>query len=384
MLKLLLPSNKILIIFMIITSSSCQKEEMVDITQRENLEKVIESEFKRLQMPGLAVAAIHEDSVVIMEAKGYSNIEEKKPYTPQTRMIIASISKTMVVTAIMQLYEKGLLSLEDDINDHLPFAVRNPDYTNDKITIEMLLTHTSSISDNGYPISLFYLYGYVDYPETLMSFQKNYLTQEGQYYTKENFSKNKPGTQYSYSNVGASLLACVVERITGIDFNTYCKTNIFQPLGMSRTTWFFSETPKDEIAVPYDDNTFHDPSKPFFSYPTYPDGHLITTVEDLSMFLRAYIMDGTFNGYQLLKPETVDLILQEHAKDNNEVQGLIFYEWKIGNMTVWGHDGSDPGVATEMYFDRINRIGFIQFTNRNNIYPNPETIGNALLLYANQ
>ena len=377
-------SRRTLILLLILVSVSCQKDTIVDLSQRDNLEKVIESEFIRLQMPGLAYAAVKDDSVVYIGAKGYANIKEKKPFTPQTRMIIASISKTMVVTAVMQLYEKGLLSLDDDINDHLPFAVRNPDYPNDKITVEMLLTHTSSISDNGYPISLFYLYGYVDYPETLLSFQKNYLTKNGQYYTKESFSKHRPGTHYSYSNVGASLLACVVETITGIDYNNYCKTNIFQPLGMTHTTWFFSETPKDEIAVPYDENNFHNPSNPFFSYPTYPDGHLITTIEDLSRFLRAYIMDGTFNGYQLLKPETVDLIIQEHVKDNGEIQGLIFYKYKIGNMTVWGHDGADPGVATEMYFDRINRIGFIQFTNRNNIYPNPETIGSALLLYANQ
>jgi CubicO group peptidase (beta-lactamase class C family) len=377
-------SRKTLILLLILVSVSCQKDKIVDLSQRDNLEKVIESEFNRLQMPGLAYAAVKDDSVVYICSKGYANKFEKIPFTPQTRIIIASISKTMVVTAIMQLYEKGLIFLDDDINKYLPLTVRNPKYPDDKITVEMLLTHTSSISDDGYDISFFYLYGYVDYPESLLSFEKNYLTKEGQYYTKSSFSKYKPGTTYSYSNLGASLLACLVETISGTDYNTYCKTNIFQPLGMTRTTWFFSETPRDEIAIPYDRNNGVNPSKPFFSYPSYPDGHLITTIEDLSKFLRAYIMDGTFNHYQLLKPETVEIILREHTRDNNEIQGLIFYEYKIGNFTVWGHDGADPGVATEMYFDRENHTGFIQFTNRNNIYPNPETLGNALLLYANQ
>ncbi|MBN1982534.1 MAG: beta-lactamase family protein [Chitinivibrionales bacterium] len=361
----------------------CQKEHLVDVTQDDNLDRIIDSEFKRLQMPGVAWVAVKGDSIAHSGAKGYANIKEKKAFTLQTRMMAASISKTMAVTALMQLYERGLISLDEDINSYLPFQVRNPYFLNDKITVKMLLLHTSSISDDGYATFYFnlYLYGYVDFPESLMSFEKNYLSENGRYKTDANFSKNKPGSKYQYTNVGGALLACLVEHVGGTDYNTYCKTNIFQPLGMTRTTWFFSETPKDEMAIPYMDNNFKNPSNPFYSYPDYPRAHLITTVEDLSKFMRAYIMAGTFNNFKLLQPQTVDLILQEYLKnDRGEQQGLVFHSKQLGNYTLWGHGGGERGVSTAMNFDKADKTGYIVFVNHYPTYS--ETSEYALLLYA--
>jgi CubicO group peptidase (beta-lactamase class C family) len=371
-----------LLLLILVVFISCQKEEIVDVTQKTELDKVVDSEFKRLQMPGLACLAVKDDSVVYLGLRGYANRNEKKAFTNQTRMLIASTSKSVTLTAIMQLYEKGLVNLDTDINQYLPFQVQNPHYSDYPITVRMLLTHTSSISDAAYMPSIYYLFGYVDYPETLMGFEENYLTPAGSNYTKKNFADNKPGEVYDYSNVGAALIACLVEHVTNTGFNDYCKQNIFGPLGMDKTTWFFSETPKNEIAIPYSDNNIVNPSKPFYTYPTYPDGHLITTIEDLSKFMRAFIMDGQYNGFQLLQPQTIDTIMHENISIPGGKQGLIFFEHKIGQFEVWGHDGGDPGVSTEMYFDREKRVGYIMFNNRTSAYSS--SLGNALLLYANQ
>lgn len=370
----------ILISLIFSTFFSCKKDEIVDVTIKSELDKVVDSEFNRLQMPGLACLAVNEDSIVYLNFKGYANKNEKIDFNIHTRMIIASISKTITLTAVMQLYENGQVDLDADINNYLPFSVRNPNFPNDPITLRMLLTHTSSISDGGYSPSLFYLFGYVDYPETLMNFEKNYLTLDGEYFSDKSFSANKPGDVYKYSNVAVSLIACMVEHVTNTNFNDYCKLNIFDPLGMNKTTWFFNETPINEIAIPYADNNITNPSNPFFTYPTYPDGHLITTIEDLSKFMRAFIMDGNFNGTQLLQAQTIDTILHENISILNGKQGLIFFEHKIGQFDVWGHDGGDPGVSTELYFDRINRVGYIMFNNRTDAYSS--ILGNSLLIYA--
>jgi len=361
---------------------ACQKEVKVDLTQISELDKIVDSEFKRLQMPGLACLAIKKDSIVYLGFRGYANREKQIAYSHKTRMVIASVSKTITLTALMQLYEKGLINLDTDINQYLPFQVKNPHHSETPITVRMLLTHTSSISDAGYLPSIYYLFGYVDYPETLMSFEKNYLTSTGNNYTKKNFSKNKPGDVYDYSNVGAALIACLVEEITKTNFNTYCKTNIFEPLGMKSTSWMFSETSQDEIAIPYADNNITSPSKPFFTYPTYPDGHLITTIEDLSKFMSMYIMGDKYNGYQLLQSHTIDAILNPNLNIDAGKQGLIFFQHTIGQFEVWGHDGGDPGISTEMYFDREKQVGYIMFNNRTEAYS--PVLGNALLLFANQ
>lgn len=372
--------NNALFLFLLLIFS-CQKEEVVDVKSKNNLKKVAESTYKLFQMPGLCYLAVKNDSIVISEGLGYANMSEKIPFTPQTRMIIASISKTIIVTTLMQLVENGSINLDSDINQYLPFSVRNPNYPDVVITVRMLLTHTSSISDAGY-VSEYYLYGYDDYPVLLMNFQKNYLTKNGTYYTNANFYSNRPGTNYKYSNVGAALAACIVEQVSGIDFNEYCKEHVFQPLGMNKTTWLFNETPKDEIAIPYSNLNNLNPSKPFFSYPTYPDGHLITTAEDLSKLMRAYLMEGSFNNYQLLQPSTVDAILNIQNLAVGVKQGLIFEFLENVNFSVWGHNGGDPGVSTEMYFDREKHIGYIMFTNRSNAYS--QTLRNALLQFANQ
>ena len=360
----------------------CQKNNIVDVTDENTLEKVIESEFKRLQMPGVGYAAVKDDSIIFIGARGYANRKSKIKFTSQTRMMIASISKTMAVTALMQLHEKELLSLDDDINDYLPFRVRNPRFPDEPITVEMLLTHTSSISDDGVNTSML-LFGYVDYPESLMDGERNYLTEDGRDCTDNNFSSHQPGKQYEYTNVGTALIACLVEHVSGTDYNLYCKEHIFTPLGMTKTTWFFSETPKEEVAIPYTDNTIADPSNPYMTTTAWPSDQLITTVEDLSRFLRAYILGGTFNGYQLLKSETVDLVVRSYLiNTRDEQQGLIFHTKEIDDRLLWGHGGDTYGISTTMYFDKEHRAGFIVFVNRT--YGHSEIINNALFLYALQ
>jgi len=370
---------KITFSILILSMISCQKDEVTDVTDSKNLENVIKSEFVRLNMPGISYVAVSKDSIVYMGAMGYANIEEKKPFTPQTRMMLASVSKTLLPTAIMQLSEKGLISIENDVNDYLPFDVKNPNFPDAKITVEMLLTHTSSISDKGYNSPAFYLSGYLNYPQPLGEFVEDYLTPVGQYYSENSYSENSPGSVYSYSNSGASLLGYIIECVSGLDYNEYCKLNIFQPLGMTYSSFLYSETPIDEIASFYNDMNL----KPdFYTYPDYPAGHLITTVEDLSKFMRAYIMGGTFNGYQLLKPESVDFILQEHFTDNFHNQGLIFYKFDFYGLTLWGHNGGDLGLATEMYFDLDNKTGCIVFINKTMSYS--LSIKLSLLKFANQ
>jgi len=380
--KKIMIKNKIAIIVCLIVLIACSKEEIVDLSSKENIDAIIESQMKQYNIPGIAYCAVKDDSVVYSGAKGLANKAENRPFTLDARMVIGSTSKIIVVTSIMQLYEKGLVNLDDDINSFLPFKVINPDYPNDVITIEMLLTHTSSITDDGWYYSIFYLFGYVDYPQPLGEFCEDYLVKGRQYYAENNFRNIKPGSKYIYSNVAIGLLGYIVGQIDGTDYNTYCKENIFNPLGMKKTTWFYSETPKEEVAVPYLNTYGKTPNSSFSCYPDYPNGHLITTVNDMSVLLRTYIMNGTYNGVQLLKPETVDLILQNRVESEFEQQGLIFYANTIGGRLLWGHTGGDPGAESFLYFDRENKTGYFYFYNRSS-----DTwtliLGEALINYAN-
>jgi len=374
--------NKIsILIFSIVFLFSCKKPENVDLSRKENLEKIIESEFVLYNCPGMSYIIVKEDSVIFSGANGFANIEKNIPFTVDTRMMIASISKTMLPTAIMQLSENGLISIDNDINKYLPFEVRNPNFPDDTITVKMLLTHHSSITDAAYDITSFYVMGYNDYPQPLGEFLEDYLVEGGQYYSESTFAEYKPGAQYSYSNICAGLLGYIVEYVSQMDYRDYCRQNIFEPLGMTRTSFYYSETPIVEIATQYGDMNFQNSSDKFLTYPDYPSGHLITTVTDLSKFLRAFIMNGEFNNHLLLTSESVNTILKEH-KSGNFKQGLIFINHDYNELNLWGHSGGDPGMSTNMEFDLQNKTGYIVFVNRTDVYP--QTLYYSLLKYANE
>jgi CubicO group peptidase (beta-lactamase class C family) len=125
---------------------------------------------------------------------------------------------------------------------------------------------------------------------------------------------------------------------------------------MTRTTWLFSETPQHEVALPYQNPNAH--TLAFPSYPFYSCSSLITTIENLALFMMAYIQGGSYQGYQLFKPQTVNMIVQQQVHGTFGGTGLIFHRQEFSNFITWGHHGRNPGVAAEMFFDPSKKVVF--------------------------
>jgi CubicO group peptidase (beta-lactamase class C family) len=196
----------------------------------------------------------------------------------------------------MQLYEKDLFQLDDDIDNYLPFKVRNPFYPGTPITFRMLLAHTSSISDNSAILDTMYSFG-MDHPMPLDTFLVNYLTPGGRLYDPEmSFSNFEPGSQWEYSNYAIALCGYLVQAITSVPFDAYCNVNIFQPLEMTNTAWFMKNLDTTLIARPYQYYNGQYIDYGLYGYPDYPDGQLRTTVASLGNFLLANIDNGAFHG----------------------------------------------------------------------------------------
>ena len=107
------------------------------------------SRLRTLDVPGLAAAIVKNGRMICTAVAGMANIEQKQPVTPDTLFLIASVSKTMTATALMQLYDQGKFQLGDDINRYLPFPIRIPVSPTSPITFRQLLTHSASIKDNA-------------------------------------------------------------------------------------------------------------------------------------------------------------------------------------------------------------------------------------------
>ncbi|UCF50679.1 MAG: serine hydrolase [Thermoplasmatales archaeon] len=324
------------------------------------LDEYIINKMSKNHIPGLSATIVKNDSIFWTQSYGYANLTSGQLVKDTTLFRLASVSKTVVATAIMQLYEQEYFDLHDPVNKYLPFQVIHPDYPSTNITFHMLMTHTSAIRDNWNVIPR--IDGDPKIP--LGEFLEEYLTPEGQFYSPTlNFAPTEPGTIWEYSNIGAALIGYLVEEISNMNFSDYCKNNIFQPLDMDETAWFLADLNISNIAVPYrwvgDDYAAY----PHHCTNAYPAGNLRTSVTQLRNFLIMMIKNGTYNSIKILEESTVDLILS-YQVSCNPFQGLIWRKMILyGKRTLWGHEGSYYGCRTNMQFEPKTNTGVIVLTN---------------------
>jgi CubicO group peptidase (beta-lactamase class C family) len=315
---------------------------------------------------GLSACVIKNGSVAWHKNYGYADVSENVATSDSTLFLIASISKTFVTTAVMQLWEDNLFQLDDDINQYLPeyLQIRNPEYPDDAITFKMLLTHSSSLNDNADIIYNLVYQG--DAPVTLDSLLKNYFIPGGIWYdSNNNFTTEKPGKKCIYSNMGFALLGYLVEQISGISLENYCQENIFHPLKMNNTSWFLNSLNNKLISNQYKWDATTYTSYGYQGVPYYPAAQLRTSAVQLANFLLTYISMGQFNGYTLLENSTVDSIISQQIFDYDYQiwQGLGLYENVYDEEHLWGHTGHWYGAANSMFYHPGEEWGFISLTN---------------------
>jgi len=315
--------------------------------------------------PAIGAAAIYGGEVVWAKGYGLANVAQRQRANADTVFMLASVSKTVVAVAVMQAWEQGYFGLDDDVNPILGFSVRNPGSAGVKITPRRLLTHTSSIRDNWGELSPLYVQG--DSPIPLGTFLQRYLVPGGQYYAADkNYYGYAPGAQHTYSNVGAALAGHLVEAATGTPFDTWCEQNIFGPLGMTRTSWHLAGLNRDQIALPYRRVRGGGwKSYGLYGYPDYPDGQLRTTPASLGRFLAAFANGGSHPGGRILQASTVNMMLSDQLTGISAPwQGLIWYREDVGGIgSLYGHNGGDSGVTTDMWFRRSDGAGAIVLAN---------------------
>ncbi len=333
-----------------------------------NIDSILQAAMTEKHVPGLSALILKKGIPVWQNNYGYARIEDSIPVTENTMFMLASISKTFISTAVMHAFEDGGINLDGDINTYLPFEIHNPNYPDEIITLRQLLTHTSSLQDNWTVLSLGYTFGY-DSPVSLGDFMKGYFVPGGEWYSESgNFYNEKPGTAYHYCNEGAALAAYILESIEGISFPDYTQANIFDPLCMENTSWFLAGADTFNVAMPYRWKDGNYLANGYYCYPDYPGGQLRTSVISLAKFLAMIMNNGSWNGQQILSQSSIDATFSLQVPNLDSTQGIIWYQYVIGDRTCWGHSGGDAGVSTNMYFSPKDSTGIITLTNGNNFY----------------
>jgi CubicO group peptidase (beta-lactamase class C family) len=319
-----------------------------------------------LGVPGASAGIVKRGRLVCASAAGAANIEERRPVTPDTVFLWASVSKTVTATAAMAFAADGKFGLDDDVNKYLPFTVRNPHpgCTADAITFRQLMTHTSSIVEDEfhgvYPSS--YVVGRP--PAPLGDFLKDYLTPAGANYSTANFKPECPQKDDAYSNVAIGLLGYAVERIAQEPFARVCKEKIFSPLGMDQTSFRLEGLDPSRLAMPYKGKsaaTFAPVGQ--FEFATYPDGQLRTSVPQMARFLLMFMQFGEYGGTRILPRAAAEEMRRPQIPMLDDTQGLVWYYETLGGRRTLGHDGDDPGVSSSMYFDPTDDAGILLVAN---------------------
>lgn len=330
--------------------------------------------YRLVRSPALSLGIIKNDSIAWYDSFGCTNFHSLKKVTKDTIFMLSSVTKTITTTALLQLYEKGLVDLDANVSKYLPFDLKNPHYPNINITLRMLLYHRSSIRDN-------FLSGARQAIDTLIENPFQYTTEQllkemlipgGKLSNPENWDDSPPDTNSYYTNIGFIVVGCVIEIVSGQTIEDYCQEHIFKPLDMKNTSYHPENLDHDNIARPY--------IRPFLIPIPFPSidhkcfaamGGVRTSVEDLSHFLIAHMNNGTYKGVRILKNETVELmhtILYPQVSNNNlnlhkRSYGMGWFSENWFGDETEGHGGMQPGGIAYMVFNKTNKIGIIITSN---------------------
>jgi CubicO group peptidase (beta-lactamase class C family) len=320
------------------------------------------------------------NQILVEKYLGMADRRLNKAVDEQTMFLLASISKTVTGTALMQLYEQDSFELDDPINNYLGFVVQPPNTTT-PITFRMLLQHTAGIAD-GPALDNEYFWGQ-DSPNDLSVFLEHYFTSgSSSYDANANFTGEEPGSQHDYSNVGSALAGHLVEAITGISFDLYCQQYIFNPLCMYSSSWRLQGLDTSRIAQPYSYDRGSYEAIGHYTFTDYPNGGLRATTRDLARFMVAYQQGGQFNNQALLKNSTVNLMLTETLVDQDNGVGLHWFTYDRAARNLWGHDGGEQGTTTMMGFNPSTGVGIVILCNATDA--DLETISDMLYDFGQQ
>ncbi len=328
------------LIFTFLTiSTTLFAQHKMDMSTPESLEmssdslKKMDSYFHKIvdnnKLAGIQTAVMRQGRLIHFDSYGYADIENKKPIDEESLFRIFSMTKPIVSVALMQLYEKEMFELDDPVAKFIPYLdsvfvysdstirlAKNP------ITIRHLLTHTAGYSHGRSP-----------YPKLNQLYQEaNLFSSKNNKEFVEALSKIplqfEPGTNWKY---GYSTAICgyLIEVLSGKNLDDYLRDEIFLPLNMADTYFQVPTEKVCQLTVGYRWNqgqgiTIADvPENSRYTQDMtmyHAGGGLVSTTSDYLKFCQMILNKGTLDTVQVLKPETVDLMLKDQLQETRKHQ----------------------------------------------------------------
>ncbi len=334
----------------------------------QGLEEDIKVSMNKYRGVGISAVVVKNNKIIYTKSFGYNpdynNKELRKPIPINGVYVIASISKSFVSTAIMQLVEEKKLKLDDDINKYLTFNVRNPQFPNVPITVRMLLCHRSSLNDNHYAWNL------------------NQINPNIGKRWKECYNDYAPGRRYKYCNLGYSLLGAIIENVTKERFPDYIDNHIIKPLSLNASynlTKIDSNLLVKSLSYDHKLKKFRKcPSIYNYSYfrkelkkyrigysaaAFSPTGGMKISAPDLARYMLMHMNYGIYNGIRIVTKNS-EMEMRTPPKGNkNYALAFSKYHNLIEGEILEGMSGCAHGVHSTMAFNSNEKYGFVVICN---------------------
>lgn len=325
----------------------------------------VKSEMAELDIPGAAVAIVHDSEVVFARGFGVANPIDD-PVTEETPFPVASVSKSLTALAVMQLVEDGSLALEDTLGSLIPELAAGEAKA---VTVRHLLAHTSGWTEQ---VGL-----WIDPGQGPDALERN---------TERivNTPLDHPIGEFEYSNANYDVLGYLVERVSGESFGDYMAEHVFGPLEMTHTFTSGEEAQTEGLVTGY--YPYFGIVRPLsseFLPGRVPSGQMMASAEDLSHALIAHLNEGRYGDETLLSPGGIRLLHQPNAYPDDPCCGYAMGLWVFPLFSadrlvegeegftryevpmVFEHTGSGPSAASGIIMLPEEKIGVVVLLNIN-------------------
>jgi CubicO group peptidase (beta-lactamase class C family) len=336
------------------------------------------------EIAGAVTVVVTKDKAIHFETTGAADVAAKRQMGPDTLFWIASMTKPVTGVAILMLQDEGKLKVADPVAKYLPeFAnLKTPSGKPANLTLAQILTHTSGLGEAGREAA--------QQAKTLADLVPLWLAAPMQY---------EPGTKWQYCQSGINAAGRIVEVVSGLTFDAFLQKRLFDPLGMSNTTFYPTGEQRARLATGYAKNKDTGaldpvPPRPEFGprdRPPQGNGGLYSTGPDYARFCQLLLNDGTLGGRRYLSAAAMKFLATPQTGNlptgffQNETYGNRGpnYGWGIGTCILrtphpgvaemlspgsYGHGGA---WGTQAWIDPVKGVAYVMMVQRSN-FPNSD------------
>lgn len=315
------------------------------------LEPKIKEEVQQGRLPGFAIGVVKNGKLIYAKGFGVAKLGGTTAITSRSLFHMASVTKTFVATAILQLSENAKIDLDAPVIRYLPYF-RLDDERYKTITIRQMLSHTSGIPD-----TVNYNWDKPEYDAgALERFVRSIADQKLVF---------APGEKFAYSNTAYEILGDVIAKVSGESFEDYVQHNILTPLGMKDSTLLVREANPQLLTSPHlMENNKVVVSKVFpYNRAHSPSSTLYSSIEDMSRWAIANLNRGELDGKRILKHDTVDSMWRPVADALGMKEGISWFTTEKQGHRFVLHSGGDVGFESLLVLAPEDDVAVVAMSN---------------------